>query len=408
METLTPHARRRAAVLGALVADAASLGLHWIYAQPPIRRAAPQEPEFRDPDPTIYEGVPAFFAHGMKKAGDSTQYGEYALVALRALVAADGRWEPGAFLSEFQRHFGPGGSYVGYADGPMRETLFNATTMARRIESAARELDLGVSDETRAMIAHYVGRYFLEYDAEGLKRVVREAVGMHEGIGEADLAACDRAVEAMQALRRAPGADDIQMPALTRVAVMVARFGNAPAAELESIVAESTRMTNDNDEAVAYAVGLARLLVALTSEEGVRRLGTPGPEAPADRAALESLIRDAFRDLPTERHAELERALGMLSQDTKAVTLKFVPACDCRMGVPSAIHNALTHDTFTEAVRVNIYACGDSCGRAMVLGPVMGALYGIGGSRGIPQSWIDRTAGAAEAVKLMTRIDAGS
>jgi ADP-ribosylglycohydrolase len=38
-----------------------------------------------------------------------------------------------------------------------------------------------------------------------------------------------------------------------------------------------------------------------------------------------------------------------------------------------------------DAVRRNIYACGDSCGRAMVVGSLGGALFG-----GIPDDWRTR------------------
>lgn len=404
MDNLTTTERRHNAVMGALVADAAALGLHWIYTQPRIRRTAGDQPEFRDPDPAAYEGVPAFFAHGHKHAGDSTMYGEQIAVALRAMVAADGEFVEGTFLSTFQTYFGPGGEYVGYADGPMRETLYNALTMAREIDGHAKALDLpGVSEATRTMIAHYVSRYFLEHDTEGLKRVVREAVGMHDGITKDDLTACDTAVDEMQKHRRFPGPDDSQMPALTRVAIMVARYGD-DAQRLRERVEAATRMTNNSDLAVAYAVGLARLLVAVTSDDGVKRLGTPGPETQVDADALAEVVLESFSDLPEERLADLRKAIESRSQDNKVMTLKFGPACDCAMGVPGAIHNLLTADSFTAVARTNIYACGDSCGRAMVCGAVAGALYGVGGKCGIPEEWITRTRLADQVRQNLTAV----
>ena len=409
MSTLSTRERRHAAVTGAVVADAAALGLHWIYTQPRIRRAAPEAPEFRDPDPKNYEGVPAFFAHPHKSAGDSTMYGENIAVLLRAMAGRDGEYDEGSFLSAYQTHFGPGGLYVGYADGPMRGTLYNAQSMTREIEEHALGMPLpGVIDETRRMIAHYVARYFLEYDTEGLKRTVREAVGMHDGITDDDLAACDTVVDAMQRYRRPTGPDDAQMPALTRVAVMVARYaGSGSPGETDELMAKlenAVRMTNNSDEAVAYAKGLARLLVRITSDEGAAALGGPGPDSAADQQALVAAMRESFADLPDDRRADVEKALGMLGQDTKAVTLTFGPACDCAMGVPSALHNCAKSASFADAVRTNIYACGDSCGRAMVVGPLAGALYGTGGERGIPKEWIERTRLAGEVEELLRKV----
>ncbi|MFW5687944.1 MAG: ADP-ribosylglycohydrolase family protein [Spirochaetota bacterium] len=405
MSTLTMHDRRRAAVLGALVADAASLGLHWIYTQPKIRRAAPQTPEFVDPDPGNYEGVPAFFAHPHKHAGDSTMYGEYVALLLRSMTGTGGEYDEGSYLSHFQNYFGAGGEYVGYADGPMRETLYNAITLTKEIEQHALGLDLPeVSDEIRKMIAHYVSRYFLEYDTEGLKRVVREAVGMHDGVTESDLEACAAVVDHVQKLRRPTGPDDAQMPALTKSAVLLARYGGSGAElpdELTTALENAVRMTNNNDLAVAYATGLARMLQRITSEEELAALGDPGPDTAANRDRLAEIARKSFSHLPSERRADVEKALGMLGEDTKAITLKFGPACDCAMGVPSGLHNVATSASYTEAVRKNIYACGDSCGRAMIVGAIMGALYGIGGERGIPEAWVAKTRIAEDVQRLL-------
>jgi ADP-ribosylglycohydrolase len=51
----------------------------------------------------------------------------------------------------------------------------------------------------------------------------------------------------------------------------------------------------------------------------------------------------------------------------------------------------LKHATsYSGTVRANIYAGGDNCGRAIVLGAVAGATFGIGGEHGIPESWIEK------------------
>ena len=38
---------------GSLVADAATMGFHWLYAQVRVRKAGGAPPEFHDPDPTL-------------------------------------------------------------------------------------------------------------------------------------------------------------------------------------------------------------------------------------------------------------------------------------------------------------------------------------------------------------------
>jgi Zn-dependent M32 family carboxypeptidase len=42
--------RAKNTVLGALVADASSMGFHWLYSQSRFAELAPSDPEFRDPN----------------------------------------------------------------------------------------------------------------------------------------------------------------------------------------------------------------------------------------------------------------------------------------------------------------------------------------------------------------------
>jgi hypothetical protein len=80
------EARARNMVLGALVADAAAMGTHWIYDRDHIRKIASETPEFVTPDAAHYDGVPAFFAHSNRQTGDQSQYGEQLIVMLKALA----------------------------------------------------------------------------------------------------------------------------------------------------------------------------------------------------------------------------------------------------------------------------------------------------------------------------------
>jgi ADP-ribosylglycohydrolase len=114
---------RKAAILGALIADSAALGLHWLYD--PERIAQIEKIKglvFLQPDAKDYANTKGYFAHGNKTGGDSSQYGELCLLMLRHW-AKHGRYDRIAYQTEYRDHFGPGGSYVGYVDSPMRKTL---------------------------------------------------------------------------------------------------------------------------------------------------------------------------------------------------------------------------------------------------------------------------------------------
>lgn len=114
------------AILGALVADSAALGLHWIYDPARIAEIeaarGPRGLVFLQPEEANYAGVKGYFAHGGKTSGESSSYGEVCLLMLKHL-ARHGRFNRVEYQSEYRACFGPGGKYVGYIDSPTRLTL---------------------------------------------------------------------------------------------------------------------------------------------------------------------------------------------------------------------------------------------------------------------------------------------
>lgn len=114
---------KKAMVLGALVADAASLGLHWLYD---VKRIAEIEQSkglvFLQPDSAYYADGKGYFAHGNKCAGEASAYGEACLLMLKHL-SDHGQFDRCAYQKTYCAHFGPGGKYIGYVDSPTRLTL---------------------------------------------------------------------------------------------------------------------------------------------------------------------------------------------------------------------------------------------------------------------------------------------
>ena len=112
-----------AAILGALVADSAALGLHWLYD--PVRIAeieATRGLVFLQPEADNYAGAKGYFAHGGRSPGDSTGYGEVCLLMLEHL-AKHGTFNRTGYQTEYRAHFGPGATFTGYIDSPTRLTL---------------------------------------------------------------------------------------------------------------------------------------------------------------------------------------------------------------------------------------------------------------------------------------------
>lgn len=113
---------RHDAFSGALVADAASMGLHWLYDQEQIALIeATGSLLFRQPDANVYKDKRGAFVHGERRAGQLSHYGESARVA--GAVAHDEGYSVGAHQKAFMNAFGPCGSFRGYADRPTKYVI---------------------------------------------------------------------------------------------------------------------------------------------------------------------------------------------------------------------------------------------------------------------------------------------
>ncbi|MGB3279501.1 MAG: hypothetical protein WBA92_09945, partial [Pseudorhodobacter sp.] len=99
-----------ACLMGALVADAAALGLHWIYDPDRIATLADARGRaaFTPLNPAHFDGVPAYFAHGLRSPGALTQYGEALHLAIQSLIVSNGRFDETAYQQAYAAHFGPG------------------------------------------------------------------------------------------------------------------------------------------------------------------------------------------------------------------------------------------------------------------------------------------------------------
>jgi ADP-ribosylglycohydrolase len=114
-------------LLGALVADAACLGLHWIYNVERISEVATRQNgqcAFTPVEARNYEGVKTF-AHRDRHNGMFTQIGEVLRLTIKSMNANDGKFDVPAYQSAFTAFFGAGGAYRGFMDGPTRGALAN-------------------------------------------------------------------------------------------------------------------------------------------------------------------------------------------------------------------------------------------------------------------------------------------
>ena len=274
------------AILGALLADAAALGLHWLYDQKQIERISQSGSLFfRQPDKAHYENRKGYFAQGGRRSGQLSHYGESARIAAR--VCASGSYSTERHRDAFMDSFGPCGSFHGYADRP-----------------------------TKALIA-------------------------------AMLTHAEKIIEPS-------GVDDDQMPALCPVAGV---FSNGLPRE---VALAASRVISTNAQ---LSVSVGMLYDCMHSiAQGVPMADALRKEANAEQSIMHSLLKEAL-DWPSYGPLEVAEHFGL--------------ACHVPQGMPVSWHVLLHANSFEQAITDNVRCGGDSCGRAMIIGPIAALAFGV-------------------------------
>ncbi|MCP5307939.1 MAG: ADP-ribosylglycohydrolase family protein [Zoogloeaceae bacterium] len=289
-------------IYGALVADAASLGLHWIYDPARLAEIAERgDVVFLEPDAANYEGCKGSFVHELKRAGALSGYGEYCALMLRHLAGREGRFSRVGYQTLFRRYFGPGGAYVGYVDRPTRLTIQKLLPFE---DPASYPQPSGVKDDQLPALA--------------------------------------------------------ALPAVVACAHCQGRDRDALLDEIEHVV----RVTSDDAAAVqaARVAGVVLFeLLAHTSLEGALQCGIEQASGALAGRLLAAISEPVF--------------------DTVAAAERFGAACHVEQGLPVIFHILANRPSYPEAVRANILAGGDSCGRSIMLGAAMGVIDVV------PMSW---------------------
>lgn len=376
--------RGQHAILGALVADTASLGLHWLYDQPRIREVAKSTPEFHAPNVADYANTAGYFAHSKKQSGDLSQYGEQAMVMLRTLADNHGDYDPVLYQTAFFDHFGYGGDYVGYIDRATRDTLDNIARAQAEAMQRAMAIPFDGHDEVKQRLVSKILAGAKQARGESLRTLVEQAVRITDDSDE-NVAHAFSMLDAWEANGGWPGSEDTQLPAVSKLPALIARY--AGEASLPEDAESAIRVTNNNKPSIEFGLAATKMI-----------------EAAILSGDIESSIKAAGDTDNLEVKRLLDEALSMREQSTEDVTRHFGMACNLSFGLPSITHNLATVSNYSQAIRNNIYAGGDNCGRAIMLGAIAGACFGIGGERGIPEQWLDRLLVGEEANRLIESI----
>jgi ADP-ribosylglycohydrolase len=105
---------------------------------------------------------------------------------------------------------------------------------------------------------------------------------------------------------------------------------------------------------------------------------------------LDTAMQFACKTASSEVLALVKQALGFNTSNNQVFTQQVGLVCNLISGFPSIYHNLLHASSYQEAIRQNIYSGGDSCGRAIFLGAVLGASMGVETDAGIPAPWLNQ------------------
>lgn len=364
-----------AALAGGWVADAAGLGLHWLYDSQRIDEVGGQSPEFLPPKADYFKGGFGYFAHEGKQSGDISHYGAATGVLIDSLLASEGKLDIRDYQRRFRAYFGPGGHWQGYIDNPTRVTLNNLNTIEQNaIEKAQSGTAAELTEKQKRILVQKVLPYTRRLSGDQLAEPVRKAISLTYQKPEIQEAGIYLAKTIDQHLLPESGADDMQLPAVSKLPPLVACYSGSN--KLMEATEAAVRVTNHNDEAVAWAKCAATLLDQIFQ-------GKPMAEA----------LETAKTEAPDQE--SLSNAQFGSSLDAIKAGNTFGRTCYLHEAMPVIFH-ILNHATsYTEAVRANIHCGGDSCGRAWIIGPAMAALHGVGGQHGIPLSWLARVTNAS-------------
>lgn len=275
---------------GSFIAEALSLGVHWIYDPEVIVRRHGRVTGYHAPGTDSY--------HPRKQAGEQGHAGDQAL-RLLAFLQRERRWDAAAFLADWQAMWP---TYDDYVDKATKGTLAN--------------LQAGAAPATSGAVS-----------------------------------------------------DELAGPA--RIAPLMAFFAEKPESEAVAAAIEQTILTHRSPETIECAEFLARATHRLLH-------GAELPEVIPQTAPKWALDAAAAAQGPN--------AIGKLGR-----------ACPIPQALPAVLWLVKHHGHDFELASIeNAMAGGDNCARALVLGMLLGAAYGL---EAIPKPWCE----ALKARKALQR-----
>lgn len=177
------------------------------------------------------------------------------------------------------------------------------------------------------------------------------------------------------------GSDDLAGAA--RIAPLVYRYHQDEDKLIESVRSQ-TAFTHNHPEVIDGAEFFARVTVRVL-------------QGAAPVAAINSVLADGFSREPFGKW--VKDGLDSIDKDTRQAMLDFGQMCEMYAALPGAIHLIGKYENnLRQGLIENAMAGGDSAGRGLVAGMILGAHLGL---EAIPQQWLTELKAYDHITELM-------
>ena len=183
------------------------------------------------------------------------------------------------------------------------------------------------------------------------------------------------------------GSDSDDLAGAARIAPLAFCYRN----DLDKMIAAvraQTALTHNNRTIIETAEFFGRVVWQVLQGES--------PTAAIKQVLVEGFDREPYANWVTD-------GLNSVEANTRQAMLDFGQMCEIEAAFPCVVHLiARYEDNLAEGLIENAMAGGDSAGRGLIVGMILGAHRGIDA---IPQKWLSELKSYQEIVDLMDQID---
>ena len=193
-------------------------------------------------------------------------------------------------------------------------------------------------------------------------------------------------IEAGKALTEA-GSESDDFAGAARIAPLAYSYRSEPAKLLECARSQ-TALTHNNQEVIDSAEFFARVVFQVLNGQ------TPS-------TAIQQTLKESFNSQPYINW--VDDGIKSADNDTRQAMLDLGQMCEVQAAFPCVIHLITKYENnLKKGLVENIMAGGDSAGRGLSVGMVLGAHLGM---EAIPSKWLSDLKAYQEITDLMDRLD---